>query len=125
MLPDGSALYFASNRPEYGLYRAAMNGTNAEPAVLVIQGGQRFPVVSQDELTLYYGGDVNGEFELLMATRPSRDVAFGQPMFVPSLNAPGALDQPEGLSPDGCRLYLTRRFPPEISISLVAERIRN
>jgi hypothetical protein len=123
VLPDGSALYFASNAPEYGLYRAALNGTNVELPVQVKRDGSRFPVVSQDEMTLYSMTNFNENLEMQIATRPSRDVAFGASTLLTNLNTANANEAPGWISPDGCRLYFTRALPREFSVSLFAERM--
>jgi hypothetical protein len=45
-----------------------------------------------------------------MARRASRSDAWGTPVNVRELNTPGE-DFPTWASPDGCRLYFTRRGP--------------
>jgi hypothetical protein len=126
VLPDGSALYFATVINNQGLvFRAELHGTRAEPPVLVPVAGQRTPVVSQDELTIYFGsGATNVGGDMAMATRTSRELAFGPPTLLTELNAPEseAGQLPQWISPDGCRLYFSRAYVDGGTYSMVAER---
>lgn len=127
VLPDGSALYFTSNIVGLGFFsRAALDGTKAETPTLVLQYNARFPVVSADELTMYFGwNDPHTGIwgDIWIATRPSRDVPFGVPTNVSEVNTPDQ-EWPQWISPDGCRLYLTRQTSAGGAFSFVAERLR-
>jgi Tol biopolymer transport system component len=106
VLPDGAALYFTADVPgNNGIYRAALSGAGVLPATPILQGLQRFPVVSPDELTLYFASGY--PYDIWMATRTSRDLPFGEPVALTELNS-DASDNPQWISPDGCRLYFGR-----------------
>jgi hypothetical protein len=127
VLPDGSALYFAAVIGGAGqLFRAELHGTRPEPPVRLPLVGQRTPIVSQDELTIYFGvGANNPAGDIVIATRTSRELPFGPPALVTELNAPAAEagQLPQWISPDGCRLYFTRQYVGTASYSMVAERM--
>jgi hypothetical protein len=132
VLPDGSALYFTAVLEQGGMtgqiYRAAMRGTRADPPVPVQTiPGARFPVVSADELTLYFAApSAPAETQLIIfvTTRTSRDDPFDPPAKITELMT-SAFDAPQWISPDGCRLYFTRSNGFQVagaSYSFVAER---
>jgi Tol biopolymer transport system component len=133
VLPDGSALYFTSDfSGDHGLYRSALVGTTPTgPPTEVLAGDVRLPVLSPDELTLYYAttGRAGGiDMDIQLATRTSRDAPFGPATSVTELNTTDP-EYPGWLSPDGCRLYFFREPAPAGgaatgTFSFVAERIR-
>jgi len=120
VLPDDSALYYASSATlsgTLGILRAphmadGTFGLGAEVGGLdtsAIEGG---PVVTSDELVIYFGssrtdGGAKGSNDIWVATRASRNAAFDAPRIVPELNTTD-IDNPDWISPDRCRLYLTR-----------------
>jgi hypothetical protein len=119
--PAGDALYFGSTRGaggDYDLYRAQREaGTDRflPPVALTSINSLTFdiwPVVSPDELTIYFGSARNlagssGNVDVLMATRESKDQDFGDIRPVPGVNSAGA-DHPSWISSDACTLYMTR-----------------
>ena len=109
---NGHALYFASQRGTGSdVYRAAFDGGFA-----LDDGGafgsintpneERFPVMTTDELTLYFGSDRAGGlgFDVWKATRSSTADAFANVVNVAEVNSSGE-DYPSWISDDGCRLY--------------------
>lgn len=121
VLPDGTALYFTASLPaDSGFYRAALNGATAEMPTMVLPEGPRFPVVSADELTIYFAD--GAPLRTWMATRTSRDLPFSDRIDLVELNTPDADTYPQWISPDGCRLYLTRSFGGP-AYSFVGERL--
>ena len=120
VLPDGSALYFAANLPEFGgIFRTPLSDGQPGAPVLLFRG-PRFPVVTQDELTLYFD---DGSGDIWMATRASRDLPFGEPIDLAELNGNSSYDYPQWISPDGCRLYFGR-VAGGGTFSMVAERVQ-
>jgi hypothetical protein len=110
VLPDGSALYFHTYRAgNFDIYRAA-RGTHgfdsAAPIDLDSQLDEADPVVSADDLTLYYARPGNGTAPVWMATRQSRLDAFSNPVPLTELSGPLTVRIPEWISPDDCRLYI-------------------
>jgi len=121
VLPGGEALYFhgvESGRAR--IYRVAVEGEGAAqtlglpvPMDVVDAAAQAsVPVVSPDELTLFFTSDwkgdgVVGDKDIWMTSRRSREEAFGPPTKVEELNTIDD-DVPNWISPDGCRLYLHR-----------------
>jgi hypothetical protein len=113
-------LWFASSRPGtggYDLYRATGNvatgfsGINRVTA-LNTSGNDRFPVLSADGLTIFWGsnrmdGGALGSGDIWTATRTSLQAAFTGLKNVTELNSL-AFEYPSWLSPDGCRLYMGR-----------------
>ena len=120
VLPDGSAVYFIADLPDHsGIYRAALNGTTPGELTPIFTAGERLPVVTQDELTIYFdgGGDI------WMATRASRDRPFEEPINLDELNGDTTYEYPQSISPDGCRLYFSQiLLPGDETFSMVAER---
>ena len=69
-------------------------------------------IVSHDLRTLFFASsagapDVSQDYDIWSSTRASATAAFGAPVRVPELSS-SAEDYPSWLSPDGCRIYLTR-----------------
>ena len=119
VLPDGSALYFYSSRNGTpALYRAPRTATGyGDPSpvsgVKLNQPGIRdgAPVVSADELSLYFWTDRDGAGTgtIYVATRPTLADGFGAPVQVAGgVNTAENGEWPTWLSPDGCTLYFTR-----------------
>jgi hypothetical protein len=112
ILPSG-VLWFSSNRagsPVGDLWRAEPSGLGFAAPELVAgvstEVSEVYPVVSDDELTVYFAREVGGQLDIMVATRASRDLGFDAPRPVDELNT-GFGDRPGWLSPDGCRLYYT------------------
>lgn len=75
---------------------------------------ERAPVVTPDELRIYYasnagldGGILSAGGNVWTSTRPSTAVAWQKPWVVAELQSFGTYPRPGWASADGCRLYLT------------------
>src|SRR5262249_15034935 len=96
ILPDGSALYFVSDRGgNYDIYRAPRSGQGfGAPALVnaVDVNGAAFeanPVVSPDELVIYFGSQRaggSGDYDIYRASRASTSDAFGAAVNLSNLN---------------------------------------
>ena len=130
VLPAGDVLYFGSSRSGNGeLYRGERNSAGFLSAAPVSVNGPLFegtPVVSPDELTLYFTSDrtggAQGGFDVWTATRTDRTAPFGPVANLTPVNT-ASDERPTFVSADGCRLYLTRAVGSQNSV-LVAERAR-
>jgi hypothetical protein len=126
VLEGNEALYFDSTRvPAYGfdLYRAVWNGQSFSSPISVSDlntpFGEIAPVVTPDELTIYYASDeldgidghLQGEWDIWMATRPSAGAHFSMPRHVHELDSPpdagGQWNAPTFVTRDGCTLYFS------------------
>jgi hypothetical protein len=109
-------LYFM--RSSAGAYRlfVATRGANefqgVNPQALSLRGtgsgGEYAPVVSADDLTIYFS---NADGTARRVHRAKRRVVaenFGEALPIPSINAGTTFTQPTWLSNDGCEMYLTR-----------------
>jgi Tol biopolymer transport system component len=115
LTPDGSEIYFASNRTgDYDIYRAALdNGMYGAPSAVAELNetgvDDADPVISADGLTMFFSstrpGGV-GAADIWMAARSAPASAFGPPVNVTELNSTSQ-DDPTWLSVDGCRLYMS------------------
>jgi Tol biopolymer transport system component len=133
VVPSGGALYFhASPAANSELYRAE-HGPNGFAEPTPVDGAnsewiEQFPVVTPDELTIYFESDRpggSGDFDIWVVSRSSTSEPFSQPTPLTSLNTASA-DIPSWVSADGCRLYFDRssQFWADNRI-LVAERVRD
>jgi len=114
---NGNVLYFASDRGgDYGIYRSSRAGgafstpTLVSGVTLDSANQDSNPVVTPDELTLYFGSNRPGgagNYDIYQATRPTVADGFGAPIALASLNT-ASLDAPSWVSEDGCELYFTR-----------------
>ena len=106
--PSGDALYLLSNRGPTGIYVSARVGQGFGAAVpLPLLLGRSDPTLSADELTMFVGSGATGPAQDIdVVTRSAKNAPFGAATSVPILNS-NAADQPDWLSPDGCRLYLS------------------
>lgn len=116
-LPDGSAIYFESQRSNSAeLYRAVRNGAGFDAPNLVTGtnlevANQSGPVLSPDELTLYFNSDRagSGTYEIYEATRASTVQGFDAPVAL-NLDPTGKhFTTPSWISNDNCVLYFTSR----------------
>lgn len=122
LLGNGTALYFAA---KYGagwdIYTSRNWGTDAAATATLVPGSaagidEVSPVVSDDELEIFYGsnalqpGNEITAYDIYRATRPraAPDVAFGTPERLEALSGP-ANDWPVWISPDRCDLYFVKR----------------
>lgn len=128
LLPDESALFFASNRTggSFDLYVAASDhdGGFAAPTALSVNGtaDERYPVVSADGTTLYFASDTGRKTgaALYMAIRDANG-DFGAPIALKELadlfeEKKGFTAGPVWISPDNCRLYLQTTFDGTLDI---------
>ncbi len=110
VLPDHSAMYLVNSRM---LHRAARTGTTWGPPVVVtgtnLQAGDfDYPVVTPDELTLYFGSTRGGQtYDIFVATRTSVVNGFDAPTRVAELSG-GTAETPGWISPDNCVIYFAR-----------------
>jgi Tol biopolymer transport system component len=114
---DGQVLYFSSNRGAahvMGIYRAAWSGSSFDTPIAVAElnasGPSADPVITPDDLTIYYnssgpGGDAQSLRHLWMATRNSTSDPFSAPAYVAELNSLDKEQYPKFVSRDGCTLY--------------------
>jgi Tol biopolymer transport system component len=111
------AVYFATDRDgNYEIYRAPRTNTQLGTPLPIsgnqvnTSGGESNPVVSPDELTLYFSsnraGGVGG-YDIWMAKRASLADGFGMPENLQALNSTD-IDAPTWVSADGCVIYLLR-----------------
>jgi len=129
--PDGRTLYFHALREQtMDLYRAVNHGAGFDPPekleVVSGDGDEYFPVVTPDELTIYYAGysASPGSLALWTAVRASKDLPFETPVAVSgldTLHGPG-VPEPVWVSPDGCRLYFVQHDDASASWLYVAEK---
>lgn len=120
VLPSGNVMYLASDLAgNLGLYRSAkVSGAFATPTLvpgvnLDTPAVENNPVVTADELTLFFGStrpDGTGDFDIYQARRAHVADGFGAPVELKGLNSSG-VDVPNWVSPDGCTLYFTRGEP--------------
>lgn len=103
---DGQTLYWLDFNDFGRVFRATRGGTpssfsNAD--VIATMAISTTPVLSADELTLYYATG-NGD-DVLVTTRASKAAMFTPGAAVPGVNS-AMQDYPVALSHDGCVLYL-------------------
>lgn len=105
LLASGKAIYFTRVVPSAGvaLMRAVeANGEISAPTVAATIPVVTNPVVSEDELELFYA--VNGD--IYRSTRNAVTEPFAAGLRSAALST-GANEEPTWLSPDGCTLYLS------------------
>jgi len=119
VLADGSALYFMSTRNSASgttqIYRAARGAggqylTPTQVLPLTPPSSEMAPVVTPDELVLYFGSDRTpnkGQIDIWMTKRASLDGPWDAPVNVQELNTSNN-EIPDWISPDRCRLYFDR-----------------
>ncbi len=119
--PDESALYFSSARVSdagisgFHVYRSAIDaGVVGSPVLVPVRTNDAglavvsfSPVVSADDLTLYFASPAAGagEHDIWRATRASASDPFSSPTPVSELNT-SSFEAPSYLTADGCALYL-------------------
>jgi Tol biopolymer transport system component len=116
---DGRVLYLSSDRGgNYALYRSTQTGGGFSPpepvagAKLETAYMELTPVLSEDELTMYFASSRPnlGSLDIYQATRASVQDPFGEPVALTELNGPEA-QVPSWISADNCELYFTRYVP--------------
>jgi len=110
---NGTKLYFASDRngggaSNYQIFESTITaGTTGTPMPVTTLGkGIRFPVISADGLTLYYGNVA----EIYASTRADDQSAFPGGSAVPELNSDSE-DEPGWISHDNCVMYFMSDRP--------------
>jgi Tol biopolymer transport system component len=122
---DGRELWFTSARSGSiggrDLYRAEANGSgfSAPEQMMALEstGDEYLPVVSADGLTVYFASNRPGgagSFDIWTAHRSTLSDGFGTPVPVRELNT-ASTELPTWLSPDGCRLYMSRDTIPKVA----------
>jgi hypothetical protein len=110
-----SAIFFTARRDDgsTSLFSAARQRTAFEPArplesldLLAPAGASANPVVSSDELTIYFSAppDNASQPDIWTSSRPSLDRGFGAPRAIAELNTTSG-ERPAWISEDSCRLY--------------------
>jgi OOP family OmpA-OmpF porin len=98
-------------------------GSPVALATINTAASEESPVLTPDELTMYFSstrtGTVGG-YDVFVATRDTTEVAFGSVMPVPGLNTAGAQRVPQ-VTADGLNLYALTGGSPDYQIS-VAQR---
>jgi hypothetical protein len=114
--PNGQAIYFGFNNGGYGVFHAErvqgsfVFGPRSEHQELSARGYATLPVVSADELTIYFPSERAGGFgylDIYRARRSNRNDPFGEPELVSELSS-GDDDVPNWISPDQCTIYMHR-----------------
>jgi hypothetical protein len=116
VLGDGLTMYFravSTTTSMNTLYRATRSATtqftvdpsNALDAVNAIPGVS-LPIVTADELTLYFTSGTSGVRKVSKATRTDKSQQFGNIVDVTELNV-STINEGSWISDDGCRLYLS------------------
>jgi hypothetical protein len=135
VLPDHRAMYLTSNRRrnvDHDIYRAArIDGgfSTPEPVVgadLTTDSHEGSPIVTSNELALYFASDRNGgkgSWDIYVARRANVGEGFGAPTNLAAINT-SALDLPTYITDDECVLYLTRQPATGGSRIYVARRGR-
>ncbi len=111
---NGRTIYFTSTRSGFNaIYRSSLlpvGGTfdTPTPATELNAGDDGAPVVSADELTIFFSsrrGMGSGGDDIWTARRATTAGPFDAPTVVSELNTPGN-DTPAWVSADRCRIYL-------------------
>lgn len=122
---SSSRATFSDDRPGRSqLFQAAVaaGGDLGPPRMLagaVADDEQRAPALSADGLRVYFALRRAGTtwFEMVSAKRPTKDAAFGEPVFVLTPRPERAdHDAPGWISPDDCRLYFARGAGPSMTL---------
>lgn len=126
ILPDESAIYFASNRggANADIYRSARMGGGAFGPPVLASGtnlnttaAEENPTVTPDELNIYFSSSRIGSdrIDIWWASRPSTVQAFGEPVNVTEVNQ-ATNDWPAWISADNCVLYFYRDIPEKYDL---------
>jgi WD40-like Beta Propeller Repeat len=113
---DGLAVYFSSaTRPETtggaDLFYAPIDGSGNVGAGQVLIGAvntpayEQVPVVTPDELTLFFCRSNGTDNDIYTASRSSMSSPWGAGSAVPGYATVGVEEVPAWISPDGCDLY--------------------
>lgn len=116
-LANAHSLYFSSAARTGGpgardLWYAPIDSTGATGSPNLVVGGvntdvaEVTPVVSSDELRIYFRRTVGGELDVYTASRPTPVDPFGTATAVPALSLASLNEIPTWISPDDCALYV-------------------
>ena len=115
---DGKRLYFIANGTAR-LHVASFGANGFGPSTLLGFDGKtvQYPVLSGDELTLYFGGSgphpggaPQASILVYKSTRASLTDPFAPPELVVELAEEASEMSPTWLSPDGCKMLLAGRM---------------
>jgi Tol biopolymer transport system component len=115
-LANASGFYFAAGvgRPGAGMsdiFRATRDTTGKLTSIGAVLGGvdtpasEDIPVVTADELHLYFARYNGTDYDVFEASRSSLTDGFGAAVAVPGISTTGYDELPSWVSPDGCHLY--------------------
>jgi hypothetical protein len=115
LLGDGRTVYLSGQSPQTqgeDIFRTSgdpplFGGDAALVPGIQTTGSELAPVVSDDELEIFFASDrgaANFALDIYVTTRESPDHEFATPTPVPALSTDG-IDWPLWLSPDACDLY--------------------
>ncbi|HSO32632.1 MAG TPA: hypothetical protein VLT33_08950 [Labilithrix sp.] len=96
--------------PNDALYMATIAAPGAWTSPKVIEElfsnkGDRSPVLSADQRSLYFASRRDGEENIYVSTRASIAAQWGTPVVIPAIST-FANDAPSWISDDSCRLYV-------------------
>jgi hypothetical protein len=118
----GEALYYTHSDTNNGsahVMRWALDATSDPEEVFVSSSSAvSVTVVSDDELTLYYGDMRGGTFDVFVATRTSTKARFGEGRRMDSLSTSTYDEVPSWISADQCELVYEKRDPQADTHSL-------
>lgn len=101
--------------PTFGTDMQQVRGTD-------IANNEEFaPVVRDDELEIFFASGREMQLDIYMATRGSRNDAFGTPVKVVSTTTSG-IDWPVWISPEGCELYYINKDANNVATLRVTRR---
>jgi hypothetical protein len=126
---DGKTLYFDSDRDNYfHIYSAQINdlGTTGPVALLSIESpgtDDYAPVLSADNLTLYFASINHSRSNIYYSTRPAETDGFG-PATSAGIDTPLNYEYAEVLSDDGCTLWYSSVDPNGVSSTELAQWTR-
>ena len=108
-------MYFVSNRTgNHEIFRTTRASTNNAFDIPLAVGelnstaGEHSPVLSQDELEIFFGSyRLHSSNDIFHARRLSTSDGFGVPMLVAELSGATSEDYPNWVSPDRCQLIFT------------------
>jgi hypothetical protein len=110
---DGQVLYIVQGSH---LFYTRLSGDAFGPIVAIgatdSPAGERSPVISHDQLTLYFAsertdGTAKGMSDIWVSTRSDSAADFGFPHAIDELNSPDD-DVPVWISPDACEMFILR-----------------
>ncbi|MEO8841142.1 MAG: hypothetical protein ABI591_17675 [Kofleriaceae bacterium] len=115
-LANATGFYFSAGAGRTGagmndIYRASRDGAGALTMIGAVLGGvdtpasEDIPVVTSDELHMYFARNNGTDFDVFEASRSSLADGFGAAAGVPGISTTGYDELPSWVSPDGCHLY--------------------